>query len=41
MSNASQLKIPNAKLDLRGWLNAAAAGQGFSLLGLAPLALGP
>ncbi len=40
MSNASQLKIANAKHDLRGWLNAAAAGQGFSLVGIGPASIG-
>jgi epoxyqueuosine reductase len=40
VSNASQLKIPNAKRDLRGWLNAAAAGQGFSFVGIGPATIG-
>jgi epoxyqueuosine reductase len=40
VSNASQLKTPNAKRDLRGWLNAAAAGLGFSLVGIGPASIG-
>ncbi len=40
MSNASQLKMPNAKLDLRGWLNAAAEGQGFLHVGVGPASIG-
>ena len=40
MSNVSQLKTPNAKRDLRGWLNAAAAGQGFLLVGVGPANIG-
>ena len=38
MSNASQLQIPNAKLDPRGWLNAAAEDQGFLVVGSVLLA---
>ena len=40
MNNANQLKIPSAKRDLRGWLNAAAVGQGFSLVGIGPASIG-
>ena len=40
MSNASQLKTPNVKRDPRGWLNAAAEGQGFSLVGIGPASIG-
>ena len=40
MSNASQIKLPNSKRDLRGWLNAASKGQGFSLVGIGPASIG-
>ena len=40
MIKASQLKTPDAKRDLRGWLNTAAAGQGFSLVGIGPATIG-
>ncbi len=40
MSKASQPKMPNAKRDLRGWLNAAAEGQGFFLVGVGPASIG-
>ena len=40
MSNASQLQIPNAKLDPRGWLNAAAEDQGFLVVGIGPASIG-
>ena len=40
MNNASRLKIPSAKRNLRGWLNAAAARQGFSLVGIGPASIG-
>ena len=39
MSNASQLKTPNVKRDLRGWLSAAAEGHGFSLVGIGPASI--
>lgn len=39
MSNATQLKMPNAKCDPRGWLNAAAGYQGFSLVGIGPASI--
>ena len=39
MSNASQLQIPNAKLDPRGWLNAAAEDQGFLVVGIGPASI--
>lgn len=40
MSDASQLKIPNSRRDLRGWLSAAAKGQGFLLVGIGPAKIG-
>ena len=40
MSNVSQLQIPNAKLDPRGWLNAAAEDQGFLVVGIGPASIG-
>ena len=40
MSNASQLKTPNAQRDLRGWLSAAAESQGFLLVGVGPANIG-
>ena len=40
MSNASQLQIPNAKLDPRGWLRAAAEDQGFLVVGIGPASIG-
>ncbi len=39
MSDASQLKMPNAKSDPRGWLSAAAEDQGFSLVGIGPASI--
>ena len=40
MSNVSQLQIPNAKLDPRGWLNAAAEDQGFLVVRIGPASIG-
>ena len=39
MSNTSQRKIPDEKRGLRGWLSAAAEGQGFSLVGIGPASI--
>jgi len=39
VSDTSQLKMPNAKRDPRGWLSAAAGGQGFSLVGIGPASI--
>ena len=39
MNNHNQQKTPNEKRDLRGWLNAAAEGQGFSLAGIGPASI--
>lgn len=39
MSKANQLKIPDAKRDPRGWLNAVARDQGFLLVGIGPASI--
>ena len=39
MSDASQIKISDAQRDLRAWLNARAAGQGFSFVGIGPASI--
>ena len=39
MSNASQLKMPNARRDPVSWLHAAADSQGFSFVGIGPASI--
>ena len=39
MSTANQLKLPDAKHDPRGWLNAVARDQGFLLVGIGPASI--